>query len=241
LATKALRGLPTLLVGLLVVSVLFTAYTAQQAWGQGQPADKIAVSGSDVDQVGDDTPIIEEQMKVSSPADLILSVTAECSILTELVTNNDQPSSDAFGSVRLRVTIDGTEVPVAADESAASEDDANDDDNEVGEVTFCNRAYHRDVTDEEDPEDGIDQEHDYIDTRTANAFNWIALDTGTNYDDPANGNNILDIVVYADYDTETSSDTNIAEAFVGSRTLVIEPGHFANNEVVAPVESPRGK
>ncbi|HEX2195810.1 MAG TPA: hypothetical protein VHJ76_02695, partial [Actinomycetota bacterium] len=124
-------------------------------------------------------------------------------------------------------------VPVATDETAGSEDDAADDDNDVGEVTFCNRAYSRTVVDEENPTDGIDEESDFIRTRTANAFNWFAINVGDAYDNPANGNNILDIAVVADYDTSTAGEA-IADAFVGSRTLIIEPVHSQNDQVVAP-------
>src|SRR5688500_2587284 len=166
------RGLPTILVGMLLIAVLFTAYTAQRSLAQ-QPANKIAVSGSDIDAIGaDGTTIIEETMKVSSPSDLILSVTAECSIITELTTGGDAAdSSSAFGSVRLQVLIDGTPVEVASDESDTSEDDQADDDDSVGEVTFCNRAYGRTVEDSEGDGD-VDKEDDFIRTRTANAFNW---------------------------------------------------------------------
>ncbi len=230
---RAVRGLPTVLVGMLLIAVLFTAYTAQRSLAQ-QPADKIAVSGSDIDTVSDSTPIITETMRVSSPSDLILSVTAECSIITELTTGGDAAdSSSAFGSVRLRVTIDGHPVPVASDESAESEDDAADDDDSVGEVTFCNRAYGRTVEDTEGDGD-VDKEDDFIRTRTANAFNWIALNAGTLYDE--GNDNILEIQVLADFDTATTGDA-VADAFVGSRTLVVEPGHFAVNETVDPEET----
>ncbi|HWL66632.1 MAG TPA: hypothetical protein VNP73_11710 [Actinomycetota bacterium] len=237
MSLRALRGLPTALVGMFVAAVLFTAFTATSSNAQ-MPADKFAVTGSDVDEVNDNTTILAEQMRVSSPADLILQVTAECSILTQLLTNNEQPASDVFGSVRLRVEIDGVNVPVAtndivggggADDTPNPDVGEGDDDDEVGEVTFCNRAYGREVTDGEDPADGIDSQDDYIATRAANAFNWIALNAGGDVYD-ADGDNILNIAVIADYDVETTGMGNVAEAFVGSRTLVVEPTHLAVNE-----------
>jgi hypothetical protein len=216
---------------LLLAAILFTAYTATNATASHEPANKAGAAGSDIDAIGEDQVILSETMKVSSPEDLIIQVTAECSILTALTTNNDNPTSTAFGAVRLRVEVDGREVPVGLNESGASEDDAADDDDEIGEVTFCNRAYSRTVTDGEDPADGIDEEDDYIRTRTANAFNWLALDTGVLYDDPANGNNILTIELIADYDTDTAGEA-IAEAFVGSRTMIIEPSRVSIHEQV---------
>jgi hypothetical protein len=235
LSTKLVNRASVLISALLLVAVVFTAYTAQQAIGSHEPANKGAAAGSDLDTVGQDSLLLSETMKVSSPEDLIISVTAECSILTALTTNNDNHTSTAFGAVRLRVEIDGREVPVSSDDGAGGDDDGEDDDNEIGEVTFCNRAYSRTVTDEEDntPPDGIDEEDDYIRTRTANAFNWIALDTGVLYDSPLNGNNILTVELFADYDTDTAGEA-LAEAFVGSRTMVIEPIRLSIHEQAEP-------
>jgi hypothetical protein len=205
---------PVLLVALLTSNLVGSAGAA------GGPANKFAAAGSTIDHVDEATPILSEQMKVSSPSDLIVQLTAECSIITELTTGGDAAdSSDAFGEVQIWVTIDGRTVPIA-------DDDANQD----GRVVFCNRAYGRSVEDTEGDGD-VDKEDDYIRTRTANAFNWIALNTGTGFDSPANGNNILDIVVWADYTTETTGDA-VAEAFVGQRTLVVEPTHLAVRETV---------
>jgi hypothetical protein len=231
---EVLRKASTPLVALLLAATLFVAYTAfNTANASHEPANKGAAAGSDLDTIGQDELLLSETMKVSSPEDLIVSVTAECSILTALTTNNDSLNSRAFGSVRLRVEIDGREVPVSVDDGAGGEDDGADDDDEIGEVTFCNRAYERTVADDESPADGVDSESDYIDTRTANAFNWIALDTGVIYDSPANGNNILTVNLFADYDTSTAGEA-VAEAFVGSRTMVIEPIRLSIHEQVEP-------
>jgi hypothetical protein len=212
--------------------------SAPQADAGHEPANKVAAAGSDIDTIGQDDVVLSETVRVSSTQDLVLQLTSECSILTELTTGPDEEAgaSDnamAFGAVRMRIEIDGTPVLVATDDDASSEDDAADDDNEPGEVTFCNRTYERTVTDGEDPQDGIDEEHDYIRTRTANAFNWLATDIGFNYDDPANGNNIVEIVVYADYDVATAGDA-VADAFIGSRTLIAEPTNASVHEAVEP-------
>jgi len=227
------RTLLTMLAGAMAAFMVFSLAGVRVADASHEPANKGAAAGSDLDTVGEDSLLLSETMRVSSPEDLIISVTAECSILTALTTNNDSSNAFAFGSVRLRVEIDGKEVPVANDDDASSEDDTADDDDEIGEVTFCNRAYERTVTDNEDPADGIDEEDDYIRTRTANAFNWLALDTGVNYDDPANGNNIITVELFADYDTSTVGEA-AAEAFVGSRTMIIEPLKLSIHEQVDP-------
>ena len=225
-----------MLCGAMAAFLVFSLAGVRDASATHMPANKGAAAGSDLDTIGQDDLLLSETMKVSSPQDLIIQVTAECSILTELTTGGSTSpgatdTATAFGAVRLRVTIDGEEVPVARNDGAGGVDDGEDDDDEIGEVTFCNRAYSRTVTDGEDPQDGIDEEHDYIATRTANAFNWLALDTGVIYDDPANGNNILQINLYADYDVTTVGDA-VADAFVGSRTMIIEPIKLSIHEQV---------
>ena len=218
-------------MAVLLASTMIMLVTTPSADAGHEPANKVAAAGSDVEQVNDSTPVLSETVRVASTQDLVLQLTAECSIITELTTNDTTQSSEAFGSVRMRITIDGTEVGVTTVEGTGDDDTADDDD-EIGEVTFCNRAYGRTVTDEEGG-DGQDDESDFIRTRTANAFNWLATDVGFNYDDPANGNNIVEIVVFADYDTAETGEA-LAEAFVGSRTLIAEPTHASVHETVEP-------
>jgi hypothetical protein len=217
------------------------AIVSPKADASHEPANKFAAAGSDLDTIpaeGDQI-VLSETMKVSTPFDLLLQLTSECSILTELTTGDGPDAASdnamAYGSVRMRIEIDDRPVPVASDDTATGggADDTDDDDNEIGEVTFCNRAYERTVTDNEDQRDGQDNETDYIRTRTANAFNWIATDVGRQYDSPANGNNIVKIEVIADYDA-TTAGTALAEAFVGSRTLVAEPTNLSVHERVDP-------
>lgn len=202
----------------------------------GLPSDKTSIAGSGVEDIAPDAlhEILSTRMAVSSPADLILGVTAECTILTRIVTDTDEETALADGSVVLHVTVDGTEVPV---QTVPTPDD--------GKVTFCNRTYQRTVTDQEG--DDIDKEDDYIETKTANAFNWVALNVGTaGYDKPANGNNVLDIRVFATYShtgvnktcLQGTATTPCSEAYVGKRTLVIEPVHAANREQSEPTGAP---
>lgn len=254
---KVAKQLPTILMAALLAAVLFATFSATKAEATHEPADKAVAAGSDVDQIEDDTPILSETMRVSSTSDLILQLTAECSILTELSTGGEGVTTDtqsAFGSVRLWVEIDGNRVPVATDDTPVdaeenAEDDAEDDatlpgdapaglddtdtndESDIGEVTFCNRAYSRTVEDSEEDGD-IDQQDDYIRTRTANAFNWLALDAGKDYD--TDGNNLLNVVVWADYDAR-ETEKAVADAFVGSRTLIIEPTHASVHEQVSPL------
>lgn len=252
MASSLARKLPTIIGALLLAATLFTAYTATMAQADHMPADKVAAAGSTIDRLDDVTPILEETMRVSSPTDLILSVTLECSILTALDTagsiNKGTSETDtAEGKVEIWVTIDGREVPVATALSGAASERAD------GRVVFCNRAYQRTVQDVEDPQDGYDSERDFIRTRNANAFSWLAIDTGNVYD--VDNDNILDIKVWADYTGVALSPTNqcvedttnpttfetCSEAFVGQRTLIVEPTKLSIHEQVTPVEGDTGR
>jgi hypothetical protein len=252
-----------------IVAIGLTVNFAMGAPGQqSQPADKAAATASDLDTIGegDRDLLLSETMRVSSTSDLILATSAECSILTSLHTvggsDATNESDGAFGQVKLWIEIDGDRVPVSTDDTTTNEQGDEDD---FGEVVFCNRAYQRTVIDREQDEDdggdgdGLDEEDDFIRTRTSNAFNWMAFDVGKTYDASYNGNNIVDVKLYAEYDRSTVEQSGegepttgenscgtrqadnalepysktCADAFVGSRSLIIEAVHAANHEQAA--------
>jgi hypothetical protein len=188
------------------------------------PADKVVASGSKLAVLGpgDSVPILQATLKTSSPTDLILGVAMECSIFTRLVTGpSDQGGTDtatASGHVRAWVEIDGKIVPINSVSSStigATPTAGNDSD----KVTFCNRTYSRTVTDAENPLDGQDIEDDFIDTKSANSFNWLRLNMGSG---------AHTIVVKATL-TESAQGDATAEAVIGNRSLIVEPEKLAND------------
>ena len=216
-------------VVLTAIALMFTWTVNAQA--DGQAANKLAVAGSDLETTGPNAGsivVLDETMKVSSVRDLILQLSAECSIVTALTTQNSEENASTTGRVEMWVTIDGKKVPVTQENEAG------------GEVVFCDRTYSRTVTDQ-DGDGTIDREDDYIATRTANAFNWVAFDAGTAYDNPTNGNNIINIQVHARY-TKTSGTgactigNTCSEALIGSRTLVVENTNAQNEEVATTTD-----
>ena len=270
-----------------VTSVLLVSYIAPKAEADHEPANKVAAAGSTVEVLEPNdkaVPVLSERVKVSSAFDLILSLSSECSILSALRTGDgdEEPpvppatsasdSTDtkkAFSQLSMYITIDGKRVPVTATESTPRGPGESNDTTSAdepakgqGEVVFCNREYQRTVTDSEDndPKDGIDTQEDYIRTRTANAFNWLALDVGFNYDEACvvaggtdcvamaapNGNNVVDIVVWAEFDRRGTAPCGnamagqpvigesdaCADAFVGRRTLIAEPTNASVHEWV---------
>jgi hypothetical protein len=80
----------------------------------------------------------------------------------------------------------------------------------------------RTVQDTENAEDGYDRSRDYIETKTANSFNWIRLNMQSG---------IHTVVVKADL-SHFSTTGSSASAFVGNRSLVGIPGKFANDATV---------
>ena len=262
----------TMTIVLALIAMFMVNASFSKAAENSPAANKVAAAGSDIDsiQAGGTELIMSEVMKVSTTRDLMLHLSAECSILTRLNTqggpNTSSESDFAFGQVKLYINIDGKRVAVSDDDVAVSGTPEKEDE-DYGKVVFCNRAYQRTVTDNEgnDPKDGIDGESDYIRTRTANAFTWLALDAGRTYDDPSNGNNVIQVDVFAEYSTNSSesavsdpateptgpvtcartgpedqplasSAVTCADAFVGSRTLVVDTDVAANDETIQPVD-----
>lgn len=101
-------------------------------------------------------------------------------------------------------------------------------------ATFCDRTYERTVEDGEDPLDGIDRETDYIDTKSANAFNWVLLNAGSGV---KYVRLVAELVGGAEGTCPRETTTPMAassctEAYVGNRTMIIEPTKMANDAVV---------
>jgi hypothetical protein len=200
---RALRRVLALpLAVLLVGSLVYLGLDDAQA--DHTPANKVSAAASDVEVfTPDDTDVtlLSIEMRTASPTDLILGVTAECSITTNVTTVGNEDQS-AEGTVTLTVAIDGVEVPVT---SGAE-----------GDVVFCNRMYRRATSNFDDANATIET---FFDTRNANAFNWVALDVGAG---------VHTIEVLADLEA-IATQAAFARAAVGNRTLVVQPTMMAND------------
>jgi hypothetical protein len=192
-----------------------------------QPADKVVASGNKIATtgVGENETILQATLRTSSPTDLILSVSMECSILTDNIITGGSgvatETAETMGKVRVWVEIDGKIVPVnsvSSSTTTATPSAGTDTD----KVTFCNRTFNRTVTDKENPLDGIDYSRNYIETKDANAFNWLRLNMGSG---------IHSIVVKAEY-SASSTQGSTASAYIGNRSLIVEPAKLANDATV---------
>jgi hypothetical protein len=237
LATKALRGTPTLLVGLLLIGVLFTAYTAQSAIAQ-TPANKATAVASKVTvtSAGEDNTILAATMKTSKPTDLIMTVSLECAILTKLLTQGSPTAgatSQATTNASVRVWIEQSGrgiVPLNATSEPPQDGSTPNSGDDSDKVTFCQREEGRRVTDAEDPQDGVDTQQTYQETKTANSFTWILLNAGSG---------TYEYTVHAEIveaggtcTPDTTNEQTCSDAWIGNRILVIEPTKMANNATV---------
>lgn len=216
------RKLSTALLGALVGVILVNS---QGVFATHTPADKVVASGDNLTTIsaGQNVPILTATLKTSKPTDLMLHVTLECTLLTELVTgdgpNTATDNAEASTNIDVWVEIDGQVVPVMS-MSQPPQNPPPPGDKEADGVTFCNRVYGRSVTDQE--MDGLDRQSDYIRTKSAHGFNWLRLNMGAG---PHT------IVVMADIDTAVVQ-TATAEAIIGTRTLIVEPAKLANDATI---------
>lgn len=180
--------------------------------GAPHPANKIAVAGSSLAEM-QATPgkrvvtLFSESLKTSSPTDLILSVDAECSIITNIFVMNDQ-TSEAIGTVKVWVEVDGKTVAVSPDDAV-----------ETGRVVFCNRAFKAAIFDLEDDDARFEY---YLSTRSTHGFSWITMDVG---------NGVHSIAVKAELETSVTGQGEAAAAVL-KRTLVVDPVKLANDETL---------
>ena len=193
-----------------------TLTSPPQARATHEPADKINVSASTVEvmqtQVGlgassQQVTLLSATFRNSTPADLIIQVTEECALWTDIVS----PESEAAAAVTVWVELDGAAVPVTRD----SNGDGVFDDPDDGKVVFCNRAFRIST-----PLFVGDIIRLFQKTRSANAFNWGALNVG---------NGIHTLVVKAQLDASVTGVGTFAQAAVGKRTLVVQPAKLAND------------
>lgn len=192
------------------------------AGAAGEPADKASVAGDDVQVVspGAKDPILTEIVKTSSPTDLILEVSLECSIITDVTTSGNE-TDQAEGGVLIWVSIDGSpyteHVPVSAQDTTE------------GRVTFCNRFHQQSVADLNDDDAKIET---YLRTKDANAFNWMALNVGA-------GTHTIRVMATLEGTPEcdgtplTVTGGTCAKALIGNRTLIVEPTKAAHRETVS--------
>src|SRR3954463_9955505 len=111
--------------------------------GSSLPADKMTTSAASwtVQAPNTTVPVLSAKMRTSNPADLILHLTTECTILSQ-ITNTGSETQAYQATVQFFIKIDGNTVPVvpASTGSGANSGGQGADD---GTVTFCDREFRR--------------------------------------------------------------------------------------------------
>jgi hypothetical protein len=217
---------------LVAAALVFTWTTNAQAKHEPDhiPANKVAVAASETEVSGPNEKVLLMRTHMRNPNSkaLQISVTAECSITTELFTQGDA-TAEAEGLVDVWIEIveeDGSRRHVTVSDRDESE----------GRVTFCNQKNRRTTSFGDDEDHAIET---FLRTKSAAGFNWIDLHTG---------NGIKIIEVYAEMIEDASNPTATSDAtalaVVGNRTLVVEPIDTALGETKTeddvPAEEPEG-
>lgn len=191
------------LIGAVVAATFLVPATATHT-----PANKLAAYGStiDVTEPGEEIELLGGSMKTSGATDLVLTLSFECSIITEVVTvGNDV--SEAHAKIVAWLEIDGVPVGVTGDDSD-------------GQVTFCDRQHRQTTTLFDDENATIDT---YLATKSAHSFTWLALNLGSGEHE---------ITAHALLTETTSDDDAFADAVIGKRTLIAEPTKLANDVTI---------
>jgi hypothetical protein len=214
------------LLGILAVAMLINPIFAGATH---QPADKVVATGSKVEVVEPTgTTLLSTEFRTSSPTDLMMHVTLECSIITEVLTQGGpdvaESTGQAEGRIRAWLEFDGQIVPINSASGNPQPGTPSPIGDDSDKVTFCNREHRQTLTDTEDGEDGTDTLRTYLRTKAANAFNWVFLNTG---------NGIHTVELKAEYDEPlAASEGSMASGLVGNRTLIVEPTKMSNHASV---------
>lgn len=215
------------LVALAAVAAPAAFYGGQAIAGAGTPADKVVAAASKrvVVAAGQTETIMTATMRTSKPTDIMIHNTLECSIFTRLVTNNTDTSSTAGARARVWIEVDGKIVSLLQNSQPPQNGTTPASGNDTDKITYCDREYSRTVANDEqlDLLNEVDEQDDYIRTKSAHGFNWVQMNLGSG---------IHTIAVKAELTTETDGNAE-AELEIGNRTLVIEPTKMANDAVIS--------
>lgn len=221
---------------LLVVAVSNLTGAGTPVIATHAPANKVAASGDSITPVppagtttgvgSDANNIMTATLRTSSPTDLVLAVTLECSLITTVVVpgttaQGATSSGNAEGQIRIWIVVDDTYIVPIMDGTGTVKGHAIGTDSD--KVTFCNREHRVTVTDTEDAKDGIDRQQHYLRTKDANAFNWVALNLGSG---------IHQIDVRADFTSTYDTTGSSSSGLVGNRSLVVTPAKLANDATI---------
>ena len=203
-------------VAALAVAALFLPLGAAND-GTANAANKTAAAGSDFVYLGTaaaplgPTTLLETTFKAGGPQDAVLSVSLECSLVTDVFSTTIDDHPEGYTAVgraeaHVRVWVEVNGVPVTLNSEG-------DD----GKITFCDRVHQQEIRDIDDST-GNFTIRQLQETMSANAFNWITLDLGSG----VHTIRVLGTIEAA------NTEGSFAQGGIGKRTLVVEPVDFAH-------------
>ena len=210
-----------ILISLIALALAAPFVTAGLSDGASNAANKTSAGSSTVEYLSADVadsdlglPVLTTTIKTSKPTDLLLQLSMECALWTQVISTTVQDHVDGIGpyaraEARVVGWIEVDGVPVTL---------GHGDD---GKVVFCDRVHEQEISDI-DNSTGNFTLRQYLETRSANAFNWVSLDVGSG---------VHTIVVKVDIEA-SNTEGSFAEGGIGKRTLIVEPTRFANGATI---------
>lgn len=205
------------LASVLLLSNMVSEKVGAQQEPSNKPAAMIARGDITFATTGQTVEILKEVVKTSKPTDLLMSVTAESSIITDVMTTGDDDQF-ARGQLEVFITIDGQVVTPPP--SPAPPGPGNPPQGDTGPVVFANQRYQRITMLGGD--DTTDTIRTFLETRHAAGFNWMALNVGSG---------THTIRVFAEY-TQQNSAAGSATGVIGNRSLIVQPVKAAQSETI---------
>ena len=219
-------------------AVVPTVIIGSSAVATHTPADKVVAAGDSLTVVNEGTnqTILTATIKSSKPSDLMMHLSAECAVETTHLRDGKTSTNQARGYARLWIEIDDKIVPIMSSSAPPQDPAQQPSGGEEDKVTFCDREDGASKTDNnvlctaENPVPPLtnqcETESWFQNTKTANAFNWVRLNVGSG---------LHTIRVKADVvedATASEGDASEAQAYIGNRTLIVEPTKMSNDTLV---------
>lgn len=224
------------------IAALLAVVIGQSAIATHTPADKVVAAGDSLTEVteGNNQTILTATIKSSKPSDLMMHVSAECSVATTHVRDGKTSENTAEGFARLWLEIDDKIVPIMSSSAPPQDPNAQPAGTDEDKVTFCRRSEDFDKTDNnaaclgESPVPapvppgvaGCERESWFMETKSANAFNWVRLNVGS-------GQHTIRLKAdVSDTGSASAGDSSTATALIGNRTLIVEPTKMSNDTLI---------
>lgn len=158
--------------------------------------------------------VLTTTIKTSKTTDMLLQLSMECALWTEVISTTISDREDGVGPysraeahVVAWIEVDGVPVKLASDDD--------------GKVVMCDRVHEQEISDIDNDTSNFTIRQ-RLETRQANAFDWVVLDAGVG---------THTVVVKVDIQALNTPGA-FAEGAIGKRMIIVEPTRFANGATI---------